>query len=269
MLGNFFQFIIIDNINEAQKLKKFVRGEERRREENNFSTGKQGGTAQYYHFGRENSRFEPNNVTTNTCKLTNNEKIKNNDNIIIINKRKKGKKNLIGNIKYLRNFIEITKYITLLNIINNIFVNNKFSLIEFNSYNITLKIKGIGTKKIFSQITEYYPDEVYINGDKQNGNTTHSYNLNQTDNVIRLIWYNLISSCDCMFYECSNITEIDFSNFNTSNVDNMNYMFYGCSSLISLNLSNFDTSNVDNMNYMFYGCSSLTSLNLSNFDTSK
>ena len=33
MFCNFFQFIIIDNINEAEKNKKFVRGEERRREE--------------------------------------------------------------------------------------------------------------------------------------------------------------------------------------------------------------------------------------------
>ena len=175
-------------------------------------------------------------------------------------------------MNHLRNFIEVTKYIILLNIFNNIFVNNTISMIEYNSYNITLKIKGIGNKNIFSSKNEfkreYYPDEVYINGYKTS-NVTYSYNLNETDNIIELIWYNLINSCDHMFYECSDITEIDLSNFNTSNVKNMQNMFHECSSLTSLNLSNFDTSKVKDMSRMFQGCSSLTSLNLSNFDTPK
>ena len=46
-------------------------------------------------------------------------------------------------------------------------------------------------------------------------------------------------------------------------------MFYGCNSLISLDLSNFDISNVENMNYMFYECKSLKSLDITNFDTSQ
>jgi len=143
-------------------------------------------------------------------------------------------------------------------------------LIEYNSYNITLKIKGTGTKQIFSSNSRFtnYPNEVYINGNKQNV-VTHSYNLNQEDNFIELIWNNLINSCVCMFFECSDITEIDFSNFNTSNVEYMNQMFYGCSSLTSLNLSNFETSKVKSMWSTFNRCSSLTSLNLSNFDTSQ
>ncbi len=44
---------------------------------------------------------------------------------------------------------------------------------------------------------------------------------------------------------------------------NMSYMFNECSSLTSLNLSNFNTNNVNNMNNMFYNCSSFTYLNLS------
>ena len=71
------------------------------------------------------------------------------------------------------------KYIILLNLFNNIIMNNKISLVEYTSYNITLKIKGIGTKNIFTSDTlfksEYYPNEVYINGDKQNGDTTYRY----------------------------------------------------------------------------------------------
>ena len=70
-----------------------------------------------------------------------------------------------------------------------------------------------------------------------------------------------------MFYECSNLTFLDLSNFDTSNVTSMNVLFYGCSSLTSLNLSNFDTSNVTDMSLMFLECNNLISLNLSNFNT--
>ena len=71
-----------------------------------------------------------------------------------------------------------------------------------------------------------------------------------------------------MFYECSSLTSLDLSNFNTNNVTSMYCMFSDCSSLTSLNLSNFNTNNVTNMSYMFSYCSSLTSLTLSNFNTS-
>ena len=72
-----------------------------------------------------------------------------------------------------------------------------------------------------------------------------------------------------MFYNCSNLTTLDLSNFNTSKATNMNSMFQGCSSLSSLNISSLNTSNVTSMYRMFYGCSKLTSLNLSGWDTSK
>ena len=70
-----------------------------------------------------------------------------------------------------------------------------------------------------------------------------------------------------MFFNNSKLTSIDLSNFNTSKVRDMIHMFVNCSQLTSLNLSNFDTSHVKDMNRMFEGCSKLSSLNLSNFDT--
>ena len=73
---------------------------------------------------------------------------------------------------------------------------------------------------------------------------------------------------DKMFNNCSGLTSLDISKFNTSNVINMSGMFNSCSGLTSLDLSNFDTSNVMNMQSMFKSCSGLTSLDLSNFDTS-
>ena len=247
-------------------------GEERSIEENISCIGIQKLSKQKYLFVFENSFFEPNILTTNTCKLIDDKKNKNNDIIINIKQRNKGNKFLIRNLNHLRNVIKIIKYIILLNLLKNIFVNNKFSYIGYNSYTITLKIKGIGTKKIFYSDTDYfssnsYPNEVYINGNKQN-DVTHSYNLNQTDNFIELVWYNLISSCYRMFYECSNITEIDLSNFNTSKVNEMRSMFYGCSSLTSLNLSNFDTSKVEKIYNLLNGCTNLEYINMLNFNES-
>ena len=72
-----------------------------------------------------------------------------------------------------------------------------------------------------------------------------------------------------MFISCSEITELDLSNFNTSKAKDMRSMFNGCIKLNSLNLLNFDTSKVSNFNSMFSGCSKLISLNLSNFNTSE
>ncbi|MGN1221668.1 MAG: BspA family leucine-rich repeat surface protein, partial [Christensenellales bacterium] len=48
-------------------------------------------------------------------------------------------------------------------------------------------------------------------------------------------------------------------------VTHMSYMFYECSSLTSLDLSSFDTSKVEFMNEMFPGCLNLKTLNLSSF----
>ena len=54
-----------------------------------------------------------------------------------------------------------------------------------------------------------------------------------------------------MFYQCSSLTSLNLSNFNTNNVNNRYAMFSECSSLTSLNLSNFNTNNVTNMSGMF------------------
>ena len=68
-----------------------------------------------------------------------------------------------------------------------------------------------------------------------------------------------------MFNGCSNITEIDFSNFDSSEVTLMNSIFKDCSSLTSLDLSNFDISNVGCIEYIFYGCSKLEYINREKF----
>lgn len=64
------------------------------------------------------------------------------------------------------------------------------------------------------------------------------------------------------FYECKNLTDVDFTNLDTSAVTSMYSMFYKCSTLTSLDLSSFDTKAVTNMNDMFYNCSALEKLTL-------
>ena len=137
--------------------------------------------------------------------------------------------------------------------------------------NITLKVKGKGIKKAFSDIDsferDFYPKEVYINGELQ-PLVNYSYYFNLTENNVELIWDNIIIQTDYMFYECYDIIEIDFSNFNTSMVANMSYMFGNCYSLTSINLKNFDITSTIYINSMFENCTSLISLDLSCFDAS-
>ena len=104
-----------------------------------------------------------------------------------------------------------------------------------------------------------------------------------------------ITDCSSMFENCTKITEIDLSSFdssevkdmkdmfswciglkkinlsslNTKKVENMENMFNYCTCLENIDLSSFNTENVKNMQYMFGHCESLTNLNLSSFNTKK
>ena len=73
-----------------------------------------------------------------------------------------------------------------------------------------------------------------------------------------------------MFYNCGNLISLEgIKNWDTSNVTDMYCMFYNCGKLTSLEgIKNWDTSKVTAMSYMFSNCSSLMSLDLSGWDTS-
>ena len=70
-----------------------------------------------------------------------------------------------------------------------------------------------------------------------------------------------------MFANCTSLSTIDVSNFNTSKVTNMSWMFNECNALTKLNLSGFNTSNVTDMSYMFNTLKVLETLDISSFDT--
>ena len=213
--------------------------------------------------------MEKMNKDKNLNSIITTKKMKNNSN------NETNKKEFIqnDNTYQVKNGMIIIKFLIIINLIqllsSNIFFFNKLYFSK-----ITLKVKGIGIKKIFGYDSiyyfgsSYYPNVVVINGYIQE-KVNYSYFFNETDNLVELVWYEEISNCSYMFRQCYDITEIDLSNFNSSNVIRMNSMFLDCSSLTSLNLTNLDTSRVTWMHLMFNGCSSLTSLDLSSFNTLK
>lgn len=71
------------------------------------------------------------------------------------------------------------------------------------------------------------------------------------------------------FNACDKITEMDFTNMDTSDVTEIGWMFFGCSKLNEIEFGDsFDTGNVFNFVGMFQSCSELESVDLSGFDTS-
>ena len=76
-----------------------------------------------------------------------------------------------------------------------------------------------------------------------------------------------------MFHNCSSLKTISFgniySNYRATKVITMSYMFSNCSSLLSIDLKNYDTSLVTDMSYLFTNCSTLESLDLSSLKTNK
>ncbi len=71
-----------------------------------------------------------------------------------------------------------------------------------------------------------------------------------------------------MFQNCSSMTSVNVSGFDTGTVTNLGSMFAGCGSLSSITgLEGFDTSKVTDMSSMFHECEALTVLDLSSFNT--
>ena len=77
-----------------------------------------------------------------------------------------------------------------------------------------------------------------------------------------------LENVESMFYSCSSLEYVDLSGFNTPSLINMDSMFFDCTSLKSIDLSSFDTSNVEIMKFVFHNCASLKYANLSNWVTS-
>lgn len=121
--------------------------------------------------------------------------------------------------------------------------------------------------------------------------------MTKLSSIVALEYLNteLVRDMDYMFYDCSMLTDLDLSHFDTRNVGGvtqtfsdegegddgmslntvyqcegygMRGMFYGCTNLVNLNLSSFNTSKVRSMNAMFKGCENLLAVDVSAFNTS-
>ena len=81
----------------------------------------------------------------------------------------------------------------------------------------------------------------------------------------------VVSGNKTMFKNCTGITNLDLTYFNTSNVGkSMQDLFLGCTALEIANINNFDVNKVETINSLFNSCSLLRSVDMSNWkNTSK
>ena len=163
---------------------------------------------------------------------------------------------------------------------------NKISSVKINKtgINILLNNKNIDIKCPFSSLA-------YLNSEIQNLTNNSKINRTIIGKVIESNLNNPLNSTFCLFYNCSNIKEIifsnsdafkhnnishifkngyssisdDLSNLNIINVNLIRNIFYKFLNLIFNNLSNFDTFKVTNMDKLFYNCTYLKNLKLLNF----
>ena len=104
--------------------------------------------------------------------------------------------------------------------------------------------------------------ELEINGEKTSFCKSFIPKINKNEIIIK--FKNNITNCSYMFYNCSNIDEIDLSKFKSKTVNNMEKMFSFCTNLKILDLSSLNTDNVKNMEYMFFMCSNLEYIKIKN-----
>ena len=68
--------------------------------------------------------------------------------------------------------------------------------------------------------------------------------------------------CGSLFAGCSSLTEIDFTNFDTSQVRGATSMFNGCTSIKDIDLSTVQTANIQSLGKMFANCIELENVDL-------
>ena len=151
---------------------------------------------------------------------------------------------------------------------SNSFLKKIFYLRKINiMQEITLTIvNNVNDVTILNEDFSPLPDEIYI-GEQKLETISRSIHFNN-QNTIKLCYYTTPNSLQKMFKSVRLIKSIDFSNFDTSNVQDMSYMLNDCQDIENINFNNFKTSNVKNMENMFCGSQKIKSLDLSSFDTS-
>ena len=136
------------------------------------------------------------------------------------------------------------RYLLLFILIFQILSKNNYQKMSLsNSYEVTLKIR---TNVITAVVNNNYPcpTKTYIN----NAEITRCHCNHVPDGSvgakIKLVWNGPISSTRQMFSSCVEITEIDLTNFDMSDVTDMGGMFESLTYLTSLVISNLNTKKV-------------------------
>ena len=136
-----------------------------------------------------------------------------------------------------------------------------------NSYEESMKCQEVNVlEEENNNEKEIKKCEIKINNEIKPFNYFFQFK-NKGKYVIKYSFPNYLKRVNYLFNECEYLTNINLSNFNTENVNDMSYMFYRCRLLTNINLSNFNTQNVKNMSYIFSRCKSLKNIDLSYFNT--
>ena len=142
--------------------------------------------------------------------------------------------------------------------------------LEYSSYiTIIFGKKDISYENGFSQYNSISRNEIsYII--YEGGNYTKDQNLNiHAGNPVYIYFSYPIKSLENFFnggkdtFVKNNLQTVDFSNFDSSSLENIRNLFYYCSYVQEINFKKFDTSKVVNMENMFYYCGMLKSIDLS------
>ena len=174
------------------------------------------------------------------------------DNIILTLKNNKIIGILDNKSKNNNNGIFIGDLINQFRKIEHISTPNKESENNFSTINITINIEVEEINKKIYFFDNYYYDKkwnkkyshdhlkelnednikLYINGNKRK---YEKYFIPEKEGEYRIeLRFNInLTDCSYMFSGCEKIKYINFSNFSTSNVNNMSFMFSGCKSLNS------------------------------------
>ena len=204
-----------------------------------------------------------------------------NINVIKRNKKSKSEKSLENKI-FLKTILEnqiknsiqylLIYLLVLINLV--LFVASKM-IYQYNnkrlcfSNEIKIKILGKGNQQILHTYFKSTPTKIYVNEEESSINDQNQItNLEQEENIIIISWDYKLTEGDEMFSDISTLTEVDFSDFDASELTSISCMFYGCYSLISINFTNFNAPLLKDISHLFFDCISLSSIDLSSFSTS-
>ena len=259
-------------------------------------------------------------------KIINNEMKKKEE--ILIKKIKQEEKQIIAGINEIQNIKQEflnNEAKKRENLTNNNFIILK---ININKNNINTQIRLLNQENTYKYFFNFERDdlEIIIDGciadiRYENRNNTFEYDQKSSDcyksqflehklktkyffywnfnkpgiHIIKIIFKKKLSRCNNLFYKCDQISEIDISNFDCSQIvdcsgmfedcskltmlklgqlkftlsSNFECMFKNCKNLKNLNVSFFDTQNSFNFKSMFEGCSRLEEIDVSKFESSK